>query len=374
MMRNAIRRPPPLSTRAGGSTAGRLTCGSRRYFPPVPACAKSKRIRMPRDARRHLVFIILIVLLRISSADAKSSPLILKHADFNENTVVDRKLISELRGNVVFHYEDAVIKSDFAKWYRRDGIAQFKNNVRVTKPEQILVCDYMDFDREKRIANVRGNIDFYDRAENSRITGQRGVYDLETKDLQVDRDPRLYRYDTTETDTMIVISRTMSYNDSTEVATALDSVEIYKGEMTAYCRKADYHLESDIAELRIDPKIFYNVHTLTGDSVDLWFFEERLRGVTVVGHARGVHRDDGDDDTIITTVEGDSLYMSVRTDGSLDTIWVYGNTHSSYYLTSDPASANEATGKVMILSFGDEGQAEHLRIYGNATSTYYVDD
>jgi hypothetical protein len=173
---------------------------------------------------------------------------------------------------------------------------------------------------------------------------------------------------------MIVIGKKMTHNDSTKTATAIDSVEILKGKLTSYCQTAYYHLETDIAQLRVAPRLYYDVHELTGDSVDLWFLDERLRGVTVMGRAKGVHRDEGRNDTIITVVEGDSLYMAICADGSLDTIWAYGNTHSSYYLTSDPGSPNEATGKTMILSFTDEGQAKNLEISGNATSTYYVED
>ena len=315
-----------------------------------------------------------VMLCIVPSAYARSAPLLLKHADYNENTIVNRKLISVLRGNVVFHYEESIIKSDYAKWYRRDGVAQFKNNVHVDHNEQNLTCDYMDFYREKKLANLKGNIDFYDSLERTRITAQRGIYHTNTKDLELDKKPRLYRYDSSAVDTMIVISKTMSYNDSSEIATAIKDVEILKGDLSSYSQIAYYYLKDDIAKLRQKPHLYYDVHEMTGDSVDLLFINERLRGVTVTGNAHGVHRDEGRKDTIITDVTGDSLYMSILEDGSLDSLWVYGNTRSSYYPIRDPSSENVATGKVMVLSFNDEGQAETLEISGNATSTYYVED
>jgi lipopolysaccharide export system protein LptA len=317
---------------------------------------------------------IIIVLSIWAAVPAKSPPLNLIHADFNENTVVNGKLISYLRGNVRFEYDSAIIMAESAKWYRRDGIAQFSKNVKVDHGRQLLLCDYLDFDRQEKIANVKGHIDFFDGEENSRITADHGVYHLDTKYLVLDRKPRFYRYDTTSTDTMTVIGKKMIYDDSAKVATVIDSVEIYKGDLTAYGQKAFYHLKTDIAQLRNSPLIYYDVHDLKGDSVDLLFTGNRLRTVTVCGNALGMHRDYGQRDTIFTQVEGDSLFMLVKPKGSIDTLWVHGNTHSTYWLIGDSASANEATGKIMVLGFTDEGQARSLQITGNATSTYFIED
>ena len=308
------------------------------------------------------------------SISAKSPPLILKHADFNENTIVDGKLISLLEGSVEFEYDKAVIMSQRATWFRRDGIVQFSGDVRVNQERQFLLCDYLDFDRSKKIATVRGNVDFFDEKENSRITADHGTYHLDTRFLVLDRKPRFYRYDTAAVDTMTVIGKRMTYNDSTKIATVIDSVRILKGELTAYSTIAHYHLQTDIARLRSAPLIYYDVHDLKGDSVDLQFTDKRLHTVTVMGRAKGVHRDYGTRDTIITTVTGDSLCMLIRPTGTIDTLWVYGNARSSYYLFSDTASVNEAVGKIMVLGFTDKGQARSLRISGNAVSTYYVED
>jgi lipopolysaccharide export system protein LptA len=328
-----------------------------------------------RNGQRVFAFLLMAFALLPGDVYAKkSSPLILKRADYNENRMTGGKLVSVLRGDVVFQYEDATIKSQYAKWFRRDGIARFSDNVSIIQPGQLLSCDRLDFDRDRKRLIARGNVDFYDSTEQTRIQARSVIYYLDTKNLELDQAPKLVRYDTLSNDTLVITSRKMRYNDSLNMATAHDEVTIEKGKLTARSKVAYYYTESDEARLRVSPDIYYGIHRIVGDSVDLFFEEQKLQGLTVVGNAHAVHKDDNREDTVITTVDGDSLYMAITQEGNLDSIWVHGNTKSRYFLASDTAKVNEALGKRMIIAFGKEGQARDLTIAGNAQSVYYVDD
>jgi lipopolysaccharide export system protein LptA len=301
------------------------------------------------------------------------STLILRNADYNRNTFTNGRLISVLKGNVEFKYEDIIINADEATWYRGKGRVHFRKNIRVTMKQQLLTCERMDYDRAKKKLVVRKNVDFFDHEKQMRIVSQKAVYSLDTKRIVLTKDPQLFRYDTTIAETLIITGDKMIYDDSLDIAIAEKDVSILKGLLKSRCQTATYYVETGIAKLRTDPWIYYDVHDVTGDSVDLFFIDETLRGVSVMRNAKGYHRDVTPEDTIFTNVTGDSLYMDISDSGFIQTIWTYDDATTLYYSSKTPESVNEANGKVIVLHF-THGTTGTLTISGNAESVYYLED
>jgi hypothetical protein len=169
----------------------------------------------------------------------------------------------------------------------------------------------------------------------------------------------------------------MRYVDSIKRATGVDSVRIRKGRLYSTCGLAHYFTDTNIALLRGKPNVWYESNHITGDSVNLNFTKESLRDASVVGAAHGIYVDTGTGqtrDTSYTHIWGDSLYMAVSDSGRLEVIWSVGKASSRTYESGDPATANTASGKIMMLGFGNDGAVKKLKIWGNARSTYFVDD
>lgn len=325
----------------------------------------------------RLITAALLCLMTTGMAADKGTPLVLRHADYNQNMMNNGKLISILEGNVDFQFGDTKIKSSYAKWYRSDGVAQFRDGVVVEMPRQTLSCDRVYFYRDRKQVRASGNVDYFDKEHNTRVLAPEAIYHLETEFLELQRKPRLSRYDTTGADTLNIVSKSMHYNDSTGIATARGDVVITRGVLRAYSEVAFYHTETEMAQLRQDPEIFYDIHHVVGDSVDLFFTAKQLEGVSVDGNAHVIHRDPPQDlqsDTVITDIVGDSLYMAISDAGHIDTTWVHGNTLSKYYRVDERERTNEARGRMMVLAFTEEGKADHLTISGNAESIYYIDE
>jgi lipopolysaccharide export system protein LptA len=320
------------------------------------------------------LFFLLVAVLVIGVL-AESPPLILKHADFNENTMAGGKLRTFLKGNVAFEYDSSIIHSSTAVWYRSDGKATFSGNVVMDRGTQKLICNRLDVNRDDKVAIAEGAVDYYDVKEQVRINAEKVTYGLESHNMTIERKPVLFQYDSTAGDTLIIRSKRMTYSDSLKLATAIDDVSIIKGKLKTNSKMAYYETVSGRARLRTVPSMYYDVQELLGDSIDIFFVNQSVRGVSVKGKARGLNRDaEGSSrDTLLTRVNGDSLYMSIGTDGRFDTIRVFGNAKSRYNRLSDSLNTNEATGKNMVLSFTPSGDAERLIISGNARSTYFVD-
>lgn len=322
-------------------------------------------------------FVLVLLGLAPFSAMAQSSPLVLVNADYNENQFSGGTLKSVLVGNVHFRYEDAEIYADKATWYRGKGIAKFHNDVKIVRPNQTLTCNSMEIRRSEDRIYAQGSIDFLDDGRRVRILAERGWFDMGKQYLFLDKEPRFFRYDSLANDTMEIISETMEYSDSTRIATAMGTVRILKGLLEGTCQTAHYFTDMDKAALREDPNINYDDDYLEGDSIDIFFEKEVLSGVSVMRNAHASHHEYGQSagaDTMITDINGDSLYMELSEEGRLTAIRAFGNVESRYYDKNDPGMANEASGKKMEMAFGDNRNVEHLTIEENAESLYYIDE
>ncbi len=320
-----------------------------------------------------LIIVYFISSMYISAEQKEKSVLILKNADNNRNSLVNGKLVSVLKGNVIFEYEDVTIYSNQAIWYRGSGEAKFSGNIRVSMKDQELTCKKMDLiSNEKKIIANR-NINFFDKKEQLRIIAENGSYKYDIKHLTLTGKPQLFRYDTTAAETLTISGRKMEYDDSLKTASVKENVIITKGVLESMCQAAEYNIETEKAKLRIDPLIYYDIHKLTGDSVDLLFENETLRGVYVMRNAFGSHHDVTRIDTIITEITGDSLYMALSDSGKVKNIWTHKDANAIYYSSDSPSTVNEANGKMMMLDFA-YGKTGSLTISGNAQSVYYLDD
>ena len=68
------------------------------------------------------------------------------------------------------------------------------------------------------------------------------------------------------------------------------------------------------------------------------------------------------------------MYLALTQSGHIDSMYAFGKVKSTYYLGATSDSANQVTGKTMILAFDTAGVIATARVWGNATSVYYVID
>jgi lipopolysaccharide export system protein LptA len=314
------------------------------------------------------------------TSPVKPAPsLVLESASNNENSFSNGEFISVLRGNVVFRYDDIRIRSDEATWWRTKGAVLFKNRVRVVRGRSLITCNRMNFTKDNNTLTATGKFDYFDSTEQSRLKGETAEYRIGAKIFHLRGSPELIRYDTAQAETLTIKSITMIYVDSLKRATAVDSVRIRKGKLYSTCRLAHFNTKTNQAFLRGNPNVYYDAHHLNGDSINLNFAKERLHDASIVGNSHGIYLDVDSTghrrgDTSITHIWGDSLYMALSDSGRLNVLWSVGKASSRNYESSDPASANTANGKIMMLRFGQDGNVKKLKIWGNARSTYFVDD
>ena len=320
-------------------------------------------------------FTLFSVLLSNSfAAPSPSSSLILKSADQMDNVMQNGELLSILKGNVVFTYDDAVIRSLYAKWWRDKGIIIFSDSVTVHRTAQAMSANRMHYDRDKKTLIMRGAVRFSDTEKHLKIQGEQGTYYIDQRLFSLVDDPRFYRFDTTASgDTLTVVGRQLTYNDSLNIATAIDSALITRGRLVSRSRTARFLTKDNLALLRGNPVVTYDKNRLQGDSVDCLFTNDALQGVSVKGNSFGLYKEPSATDTAVTSVRGDSLYMSVSDSGNVDTIRVFRNVINNYFQQSDPGRIDAASGRQMTVEFDSVGGVQRAIIWGNARSVYFVD-
>jgi lipopolysaccharide export system protein LptA len=239
-----------------------------------------------------------------------------------------------------------------------------------------LTCDRINFIKKENRIDAVGRFKYKDTLEQVELTGDKGTYWTNTKFFKLTGSPKLIRMEKAASETLTISSKTMSYLDSLKTAYAEDEVVISKGKLRARCQKAIYHTEENIAYLRIKPDAMYDIHTIIGDSIDLYFSKEALKSAFVLGNANAFYIDTSvkSEDTAFTKIWGDTIYMSVSDSGNLDTIKIIGKALSTYYLASKPDAINKAEGKKITMFFNKNSNLDRIKICGNAKSLYYVED
>ncbi len=336
---------------------------------------RTEKFALKTDFLGSVFLLLALFVVAGAGSNRESHDLILESARSNENRLSGGEFVSILRGDVVFTYGDQRISSAEATWWKNRGAVNFRRDVRVERPSQLITCDRMSFTRDDNLLHGSGNFHFFDTLEHTTIRASDARYRIDTGELVLRGNPEIERVDTVEGDTLVITGEQMIYTDEDKVAVVEGGVGISKGALSATSAKADYHTQSGSLFLRSMPQISYESHTVKGDMAELFFGEEKLEWARMIGNAFVVYNDYTSDttDTMLTRIWGDTLLLTLRESGDLDSLYAYGNVITRYHALNDTVYVNKTSGREMVLSFGDGGVLDNVLIRGNARSVYYIE-
>lgn len=339
---------------------------------------KTSSDRHPRISILAAAVILCCSLHSFAQLPDRDGALILERANSNENVYESSSgnFISFLRGNVVFRLDDIRISADEAMWNRNAGVVDFHKNVRVEQRGQEMLCERLNFQRNRNTLSAIGSVRYSDSAKITFMRGQIAEYATDKKECVVHGSPLLTRADTADVDTLFISGRFMMYNDSLKIATVNDSVKIVRGSLTATGKKGQYFANEDLAKLRINPVILYEKHRVIGDSVDLFFGKESLEGAVVMGNTHGFYSEvaDSSADTTVMNIWSDSLYMAMFGSGKVRSIKASGHARGDY--SENPASPSKPpvsthiTSDSMYMFMQETGKVSATKAYGGVQARY----
>jgi len=367
----------------------KLAAQFARSLPRCRCCAGLPFLRVfvgwsPQGAAFSSLIVLFVLLLFYPTAAFASTDgaLILERANSNENIYSGGELVSNLRGNVVFRYEDMRISSDEATWWRKAGRVDFRKKVKVERAGDVMTCDRMRFSRDRNILTAAGQFRYQDSAQVTFLSGSEAEYSIDRKTFLLRGSPLLVRKDSTDTDTLFISGRIMTYDDSLKIATVTDDVRITRGHLKATCKTAQYFAETDMAYLRTSPEVFYEGHQVVGDTIDLHFGKEALKSARVVGNSHGRYTEvaSSSNDTSVTHIWSDSLLLTMSESdsgkGRLETMKAFGKVRGRYVevspVSKDTSITNIWSDSLLLTMSSDtgDGRLETMKAFGNVHGRY----
>ncbi len=222
--------------------------------------------------KHRALFLVLCLLFVGLQAAKKPTTIFLEQSEtlsFDKHQKADCQV---LRGNVIFRHDDAYMYCDSAYFYDQNNTIDAFSNIRMEQGDTLFVySDFLHYDGNTRIANLKGNVQMvnretiletdsfdYDRNQNkgyyytggkiydgkNTMTSIWGEYSPDTK-LAVFRDKvRLINEE------FALASNNLHYNTASKTATIVGpSVILYKEKTTIYSEKGSYDTANEQATL-----------------------------------------------------------------------------------------------------------------------------
>jgi len=308
-----------------------------------------------------------------SSAEEKSGPLVLEHADQLISSGENSDIVN-LIGNVHFSHDKADIFSNRATWYRKAGLIQFIDSVRVIDENRQITAKTMTYYRRDRRVTAMQNVKMVDLGQDAVLFCQRVDYYRNLKQFDASGNPELTFNPRDDTARMVIASKRMSYFAEEKRGVAIDSVVITRNTLMAKGGYAEFFREPERVILTTNPLIVQNENELSGDSVSIFTENRRIKKLLVRGDARALYRtipDTALHEFTTAKITGRELEAFFENDKISEMITRRNAT--SYY---DPAvtdtlvrGANTASGDSIILFF-DSGLIRRVLISGGAQGEF----
>lgn len=274
------------------------------------------------------------------------------------------------------HLDDGKVRlaARYGEYYVEPKRAFFRSNVVIHDSGSTVTADSLTYWRTDKRSQAEGNVRIFSSSDRVTIAGKFLEHYSVRQFSRMSRQPMLVQYDTSLTgkiDTLVVRSRVMeSYRDSVRRLVAIDSVEIVRSDLAAAGGRAQFYPRGDSIHLRINPVVWYRSTQLTGDSIDVYLRERKLRELTVTGDAFAVSQNDSLRPERLDQLSGETMRMTFE-DQLLRRIDVDVRATSVYHLYDSTAAngLNRSSGDRIVMTF-DKGRAESIRVFGGVEGSY----
>jgi lipopolysaccharide export system protein LptA len=350
-------------------------------------------------SRYALYLFLLAVACFITVGLAGVSPVVLQRArslkSFEENGV-QRK---ELDGDVWITKDSLSVFCDKAIYYPDSGALILRQNVEFQQPHRILYANEVLYDEftEEVIAN--GDVRIYqdslkatarqavyqerfksvylyddvrimDDSRNVELRGQTGFFNHETQYARVTGSPFLTQRDSSYAIVTQIFGDTVEYFGDTKRASASGNVIVKRDSLLADGAHLQFHQDSSYAELLGSPKAVQQLDEITGDTLRLFFKNEQLERVEVLGHAVATSPADSVRPEPRNRMEGKQMSLWIE-DNKLSRVVITGNAIATYYIreSDEPKGRNITSGDVLNVYFANS-KISHIEVEGGTRGVY----
>lgn len=319
---------------------------------------------------------LLLFIIFIFSSNAFSLELI--NANTNSNRFEDGAIVSTLSGSVEFLWNDTRIFADETIWRRGKGHLQMFGNIKVLRNRQELRCDTVEFRSDGKMLQLRGNVWGVDTNYCATMVAGKADYSIRNDSVFLSVKPQIHFWDSTNTDTITILSRTMNYTSKTGIARADKNVRAIGTDFTAFAAKGLYYAQTQKGLMLGEPRIEYkDESTVKGDTIHILFNENVLSEFFVVGKPIGDTRNIENGDSVFMELTGDTLRF-VLGDGKLDRIVAQENAIVERFTRKTADRRDKMWGQQILTDVNctdcGDGNTVSSVVSGNSKAIYYDSD
>jgi len=336
------------------------------------------------------------------SEPVKSSPvehLKLVHADSLVIVSIKGRDVHELWGNVQLVQGEAFLSCEMAKWWQGEDRLLLLGMVTIYDGKRILKADRIYYDGKTRIekafghvlleskkrklkarsliyfqkkekAFASGDVVISDLIEKVKLLGEKALYDRSMDYGVIEGCPRLVKIDTTSGKMMIVRGLKIEAWGKEQRAVVSDSVQITKGDMKAFCQKAEYRSEKDLLILKIEPIVWQQQREMRADNINIQLEGLKFSRAFLTGKAEIISKED----SVKNVLNGEKITVTAS-DDTVRRVVVEGQASSMYHIFDEvrhEQGTNSVTGDIIVLTF-DENRLKEVKVKsspGQCTGVY----
>jgi len=345
--------------------------------------------------------LILLALFIISPGKAQTRPpLVLERATILNNKTIGGETVKELIGQVVISRGDMTIDCDYAVHYQKadkiifekkvhyadslrdlwaDKVTYFiavdsmkaEGAVKIIQDQYEGRCHTAYYSEERENLYMHRDVRLWQKDKNVEMTGLKGFGDKTLEYAKITGVAHLVKRDSLGEVEVTIDGEVIEFFNDSSWARASDSVKIVREDVTGYCDTLHYYTESKHALMLIDPVVFRSRDEMRGDSIYMYFREEKIDRLEIFVHASAFSPPENGGAGELNKMFGRKIFIYLAED-KVDNILVQGNARSLYYLFEKEESKgiNKASGDVIYLNFA-EGKLETIDVSGGAEGTYY---
>lgn len=262
---------------------------------------------------------------------------------------------------VVFHGPtDIYLKEDSIYCERgfynpKSEKAEFRQNAEVKSEESTLKADSIVVDQKKELSKAFGNVSVIDTVNKVTILGHYGYFDQQNNLSYVTDSALFIQY--MEDDTLYLHGDTIrAIQDSAEQKSfyVYHGVRMYKQDMQAVCDSLTYSFADSLIKMFRDPIVWNGKNQLTGDTISILSYDNKLRKMYIKGNSIIVSLTDSVYD-FYDQIKGRNMVGHFK-DGKMDVMDVLGNGQTLYYAREEDSTytgVNKAECSNIRISFRD---------------------
>jgi lipopolysaccharide transport protein LptA len=233
--------------------------------------------------------------------------------------------------------------------------AEFRQNAKVRSEESTLIADSIVVDQGLERSESFGNVSVIDTVNKVTITGQYGYFDQKSNLSYVTDSALFIQY--MVDDTLYLHGDTIrAIEDSLEQKSfyVYHGVRMFKKDMQAVCDSLTYGFSDSLIKLFRDPIVWNGKNQLTGDTISILSFDNKLHKMYITGNSMIISLTDSVYG-FYDQIKGRSMVGNFK-DGKMDIMNVLGNGQTLYYAKEEDSTytgVNKAECSNIRISFKD---------------------